>query len=251
MAIYTLSINFIDGATENKSHLLNVFYKFPNPDNEYKAAMDRSKKLLAHYSASAKSNNDFLTWLDWMSRKPEGFEIINVNVPDNISEEEMYLMIAAATNPHKKVIVGSHQYWQKHCYINNCNKIFYNNHEVTILDKDEAFQELNPKDKVTQHISITNNNMAKNNNPWISGSFYLFLAAVVIAGLAVASNSVNWILLPVIVIGGILIIGMVGILQLRNDEKIKDKSFVKLISETYKRLPLLNKLKPNDKISQN
>lgn len=240
MAIYTLSINYIDGVSENKSHLLNVFYKFPNPDNEYKAAMDKSKKLLDHYIASAKTNNDFLTWLDWMSRKPEGFESIDVSIPDNVSEEEMYLMIAAATNPQKKVIVGSHQYWKKYCYLTNCNKIPYNSHEITILDKDEAFQELNPKDKVTQHISITNNNMASKNNPWISGSFYLTLAAIVITGLAVVSNTVNWILLPIIIIGGILVIGLVGILQLRNDDKIEDKSFVKLISETYKRLPLLN-----------
>lgn len=243
MAIYTLSINYIDGVSEHKSHLLNVFYKFPNPDNEYKAAMDKSKKLLAHYKASAQKNNDFLTWLDFMSRQPDCFEPIDVIIPDNTKEEEMYLMIAAATKPSKKVIVGTHQYWKDFCYYNNCNKILYQNHEIEILDKDEAFKELNPADKITQHISITNNNMNKKNNPWISGSFYLFLAVVILAGLAVIANVVHWSLLPIIIIGGALLIGIIGAFQLRNDDKLKEEGFLKLMGETYKRLPLLNQSK--------
>lgn len=79
----------------------------------------------------------------------------------------------------------------------------------------------------------------KKNNPWISGSFYLFVAVVVIAGLAVISQTVNWVVLPIILIGGILVIALIGILQLRNDDQITDKSFLSLIVETYKRLPLL------------
>jgi hypothetical protein len=243
MAIYTLSINFINRVSENKSHLLNVFYKFPNPDNEYKAAMDKSKKLLAHYLSCAHENNDFLTWLDWMSRKPDCFETIDVVIPDGTTEEDMYLMIAAATNPQKKVIVGSHQYWKQYCYLNGCNSIKYKNHEVTILDKDEAFLELNPKDKITQNISITNNNMNKKNSPWISGSFYIILGIIMLSALAVISRMVNWVLLPIIVIGGILLIALIGFFQLKNDDKITDKSFIKLISETFKRLPLINKRK--------
>lgn len=47
----------------------------------------------------------------------------------------------------------------------------------------------------------------KKNNPWISGSFYLFVAATVFTGLAVISKMITAILLPVIIIGGILLIG--------------------------------------------
>lgn len=81
--------------------------------------------------------------------------------------------------------------------------------------------------------------MTKNNNPWISGSFYLFVAIVVLTGLAVISNTVHWSLLPILIIGGILLIGVIGAFQLRNDDKLKDESFIKLMTETYKRLPLL------------
>ena len=79
------------------------------------------------------------------------------------------------------------------------------------------------------------------NNPWISGSFYLFVAAVAITGLAVVSNTVHWTLLPIIIIGGILLVGIIGAFQLRNDDKLKEEGFLKLIGETYKRLPLLTR----------
>ena len=85
--------------------------------------------------------------------------------------------------------------------------------------------------------------MKKNNNPWISGSFYLFVAIIVMTGLAVISNTVHWLLLPIIIIGGILLIGVVGAFQLRNDDKLKDESFLKLMTETYKSLPLLKQSK--------
>ena len=63
MAIYTLSMNFIDGVSDNHSHLHNVFLKFPNPDCEHKAAIDKSKKLLDIYVNASTNNVDLLKWL--------------------------------------------------------------------------------------------------------------------------------------------------------------------------------------------
>jgi hypothetical protein len=83
----------------------------------------------------------------------------------------------------------------------------------------------------------------KKNNPWLSGSFYLTAAILVIITLGVLSNTVDWYLLPIVLIAGILIIGLIGVLQLRNDDRISDKSFSSLIKETYRRLPLLNQIK--------
>lgn len=87
----------------------------------------------------------------------------------------------------------------------------------------------------------------KTNNPWPSGSFYVIAAILIISTLGVLSNTVDWYLLPIILIAGILIIGIVGVLQLRNDDRISDKSFTSLIKETYRRLPLLNQIKKNEK----
>lgn len=79
----------------------------------------------------------------------------------------------------------------------------------------------------------------KKNNPWISGSFYLTCGIIIITGLAVLSNLVHWTLLPVIIIGGVLLIVVVGSFQLKNDDRITDKTFGSLVKETLKRLPLL------------
>ena len=96
----------------------------------------------------------------------------------------------------------------------------------------------NIAERLKDYIGKTRFSMKKN-NPWISGSFYLFLAVIIIVALAVLSQSVHWMLFPIIIIGGVLLIGLIGILQLKNDDKITDKSFVSLIKDTYKRLPFI------------
>jgi hypothetical protein len=242
MAIYTLSMNFIDGISGNHSHLHNVFLRFPNPDCEHKAAMDKSKRLFNIYANASANNVDLLKWLEWMSHTPDTyFEIIDIVIPEETPEEEIYLMVASATKAYKKIIVGNHQCWQNFDYINGCNKIVYNDREITILDREEAYKELNDSNKIVNNINLTTNNMAKKSSPWASGLFYLFVAVVIFSGLAVISNMVHWVFLPIIIIGGVLIIGVIGALQLRNDDKLKENNFLTLMVETYKRLPLLKK----------
>src|SRR5262249_8492733 len=88
---------------------------------------------------------------------------------------------------------------------------------------------------------------AKKNNPWLSGSFYLFSYVIVIATIVTAIimlskygvSRTTVAVLPVVLIGGLLGIGLIGANQLKNDERLKDESYVKLMIETYKRLPLL------------
>lgn len=86
----------------------------------------------------------------------------------------------------------------------------------------------------------------KKNNPWTSGLFYVLSVVIIIICLSVISNSVNWKVLPIIIVGGVLLIGIIGALQLKNDDKLSDSSFIKLMTETYKNLPLIN-LFTNDK----
>lgn len=129
-----------------------------------------------------------------------------------------------------------------------------------LIDNERLRIDINPKIEITNLMTpineiqteITNlvtsthetqSSSMNNNNPWISGSFYLFLGIIVISGLAVISNLIPWSTLPLIIIGGILIIGIIGALQLRNDDKLKEEGFLKLMIETYKRLPLLKSSK--------
>jgi small GTP-binding protein len=85
------------------------------------------------------------------------------------------------------------------------------------------------------------------NNPWLSGSFYLVSFVVAIATILIAivvldKYSISWTtgaVIPVVLIGGLLTIGIIGANQLKNDARLSDESYVKLMIESYKRLPLL------------
>lgn len=81
----------------------------------------------------------------------------------------------------------------------------------------------------------------KKNNPWISGSFYLFVMVVVLAVLSAAARMISWVSLPLVFIAGIIILVLIGALQLRNDEKLKEETFLRLVVEAFKRLPLFQR----------
>ncbi len=85
------------------------------------------------------------------------------------------------------------------------------------------------------------------NNPWLSGSFYLVTyvvanSTIFAAKIVLNKIGVSWTTAAVntlVVIGGLLSIGIIGANQLKNDERLSDESYVKLMIESYKRLPLL------------
>jgi DNA repair exonuclease SbcCD ATPase subunit len=79
----------------------------------------------------------------------------------------------------------------------------------------------------------------KERNPWKTGSFYLFAAVIVIILLAVVSVNLPWYAVPIVFIGGLLLLAVIGALQLRNDESLSEENFLKLMIETFRRLPLL------------
>jgi internalin A len=77
------------------------------------------------------------------------------------------------------------------------------------------------------------------NNPWRSGSFYLLVFVVVMATLVTASNYMQWYAMPLVLIAALLAIPLVGVLQALNDGTLTEKGFLKVVLESYKRLPLL------------
>ena len=87
-----------------------------------------------------------------------------------------------------------------------------------------------------KQITSDNTPAGKPTNPWSSGSFYLVAAVVMMTVLAVISKNVSWYVLPVVIIGGILLITVIGALQLRQDEKLSGANFLTLMSETFKQL---------------
>lgn len=79
----------------------------------------------------------------------------------------------------------------------------------------------------------------KNNNPWISGSFYLVAFLCVTALLLVAAHVLNFMVFPLVIIGGIVVIGVIGAFQLRNDEKVGEKNFLQLMALSYRQIPFI------------
>ena len=88
--------------------------------------------------------------------------------------------------------------------------------------------------------STSEKSVESKNNPWISGSFYTVNYAVVIAGFIAASYVNAW-ALPLIAVGTLLTVGVVGAQQLRNDAQLSQKNFMELMLESYKRLLLLRR----------
>lgn len=107
---------------------------------------------------------------------------------------------------------------------------------------------------LTESGSIINNPKKyieenRKNNPWISGSFYLFLFVIIISTLVVSAKLLPLYILPVIIVGSMLIFSIIGAFQLRNDELLKEKNFLELMALSFKYIPFLTKAKTNNKRS--
>lgn len=96
----------------------------------------------------------------------------------------------------------------------------------------------------TARSARATNSPAAKNNPWAAGSFYLVAAVVVLAAFGALSRVIPWYTLPFVLLGGVLILTIVVASQLRNDERLRDKSFVTLMVESFKYLPLVKNLFP-------
>lgn len=79
-------------------------------------------------------------------------------------------------------------------------------------------------------------------NPWVSGSFYLFAMVVLLGCLTATAKILNSWILPLIFLGVLLLVITVGVLQLRNDDKIQDKTFLTLMKLVFQKMPLLGKV---------
>jgi hypothetical protein len=83
-------------------------------------------------------------------------------------------------------------------------------------------------------------------SPWASGSFYLVAVVVMFALLGVIGSLLPIWVLPLIIVGGLLAVSIIGALQLRQDERLSDESFLKLMALALERLPLVRKLMRTD-----
>ena len=74
---------------------------------------------------------------------------------------------------------------------------------------------------------------------WANGSFYLFVFVVVVAGIGFLGNQLAFPTFCVVVIGGILFVPIIGALQLKQDERLQDETFLELMKMVIGQLPLI------------
>jgi GTPase SAR1 family protein len=87
---------------------------------------------------------------------------------------------------------------------------------------------------------------------WANGSFYLVIFIVVVAGIGFLGSNLPFPVLCVVIIAGVLFVPIIGALQLKQDDRVKDETFLELMKLVIGQLPLignpLNKLlNPADK----
>ena len=74
---------------------------------------------------------------------------------------------------------------------------------------------------------------------WANGSFYIFIFALVITGLAVLANTVPLYLLPIVLIAAVIFVPIIGGLELARNRQLSEKGFIKLMQIAIAQLPLI------------
>jgi internalin A len=77
---------------------------------------------------------------------------------------------------------------------------------------------------------------------WANGLFYLFVFATVITGLGVLAGHVPLYTLALVAVAGMLFILAIGALQLRQDDRLSEKSFMQLIKLVARQLPIIGRI---------
>ncbi len=75
-------------------------------------------------------------------------------------------------------------------------------------------------------------------SPWFSGAFYLVVAVVLLTALTIVAGNVNPLMFPLVVGGAFAGLTLVGAFQLKNDDRLSEISFMKLVDLALRRVIL-------------
>jgi internalin A len=116
-----------------------------------------------------------------------------------------------------------------------------------------VIQQAQNGESIIQSVPATGNAMANSKqvrSAWANGSFYLFVFLTVIIGLGVLARSVSGWALPMVIVAGVIFEPIIGAMQLRQDDKLSEKTFLELMRLAIAQLPLIGRLareKPQEK----
>jgi len=96
------------------------------------------------------------------------------------------------------------------------------------------------------HISNMDKN-TKPQSPWAAGSFYLAALLSIASLFLVIARTVNVFVFPIVLIGSMLGVSIIGAFQLKNDSHLNDKGFLELMGLAIRSLPFLKRSNNKDK----
>jgi LSD1 subclass zinc finger protein len=77
-------------------------------------------------------------------------------------------------------------------------------------------------------------------SPWLTGTFYVFVLIVIAAILLVAASLLPYWALPIVAVGCLLGVSIIGAFQLRHDDRLAEENFIELMRMTIKQIPQLS-----------
>jgi hypothetical protein len=98
--------------------------------------------------------------------------------------------------------------------------------------------------KVAQSLVETTSrrrNTSYQKNPWISGSFYLAAMVVLVTLFLIVAKSLSISVLPIVIVGSLISVSIVGAFQLRHDKSLSEKNFLSLMLLTFKQIPFMRR----------
>lgn len=155
---YTISPDFLDfsAAEENYYYLLNVLLVFAQ-DNQFKLCLDKNGLAQVQYDRIVQSHECLLFWIKALNRKSRNIETVQIAGNQYDSTQELFLAIADAVHPNKKLITSDKSLfneWQK----------FINDQGISLIDGDEAKSMLTHPTVIQLSIGNNSPNINGNNN---------------------------------------------------------------------------------------
>lgn len=171
MICYTLSDCILENIGDQPSILYtDLLSVFINRHSKHKLAIDSQGKILDIYLSFKSMLVE--AWLQQMAFTPSNWERINIDIPhsQHLSKYEIFKLVCSQT-ADKLLIVYSHNGWTKNEYTHE-RCINYRDHELRILDRDEAIgllclqendalHKITPSKATTQSININNGIIVK------------------------------------------------------------------------------------------
>jgi GTPase SAR1 family protein len=130
-------------------------------------------------------------------------------------------------------VIGRYKFLKSEKDRNDSSIIIQDNYGTIIVQK------TNQDDNAMSENYSNSQPPIKIKSAWANGSFYLFVFVVVVAGIGFLGKQLDFIVLCVVVIAGVLFVPLIGALQLKQDDRLKDESFLALMKMVIGSLPLI------------